>query len=131
MTIPNLQSPETALKLLPGFELDVFIYRYIFDGVLETVATPKGARLERPIPSFSRKADASKMLLIKMVMEADQRQVNIYFGDEWWQLGHNAGHLPFDKPFPTWKVSIEGRDGYGRTIEEAICKLAIVKKRDE
>lgn len=127
----NLQSADYALKLLPGFELDVFIFRYIFDGILETVNTPAGKRLERPIPSFSRRADAAKMLLIKMVMQADLKQANIYFGNEWWDSGHLAGHLPFDKPFPTWKISIEGRSGYGRTFEEAICKLAIVTKRDE
>ncbi len=125
------QSVEAGLKLLPGFELDVFIFRYVLDGIVEMSQTPKGTRLERPIPNFSRSADAAKMLLIKMVMEADQKQANIYFGEEWWGQGHNVGHLPFDKSFPTWKVSIQGRDGFGRTLEEAICKLAIVTKRDE
>jgi hypothetical protein len=125
------QSAELALKLLPGFELDVFVFRYVLDGIVEVAQTPKGNRLERPIPNFSRSADAAKMLLIKMVMEAEQRQVNIYFGEEWWGQGHNCGQLPFDKSFPAWKVSIQGRDGFGRTLEEAICKLAIVTKRDE
>jgi hypothetical protein len=122
------QNPEAALLFRPGFELDVFIYRYIFDGVLEAVDTPAGKALERPIPSFSRRADAAKALLIKMIMENRDVYVTIRFGEELCDLGRAAGQIHTEKVVPTWQVAMGDHKGYGRSMEEAICKLAIVTR---
>lgn len=124
-------NPEAALLLRPGFELDVFIYRYVFDGVIEILDTTAGKRMEHPIPSFSRRADASKTLMIKMVMENSEIPIVIKFGDELCDEARSAGHIHTDKIVPVWKMVMGINTGYGRSVEEATCKLAIVIKMRE
>jgi hypothetical protein len=126
----KLQSPKSALLLKPGFELDVFIYRYIFDGILEVVSSSAGQRLERPIPSFSRRADAAKSLLIKMAMENIGVSFEFTLGDFGAQA-KGCGYITADNPPMAWQLRMDDYVSYGLTMEEAICKMSITLRSSE
>lgn len=113
----DIMTPAQALASRSGMVLDVFVFRYIFDGIIEG---------KSQIPSFSRRADAAKMLLIKMIMESEGAEFGICYGDHW-ERAKQLGQVVNDVRIPMWRARIAGDEGFGKTLEEAIAKLAIVR----
>ena len=113
------------MALKSGMELDVFIFEYIFDGLIEkTGATSQ-------VPSFSRRAEAAKMLLIRMFAENSGLVLRVKYGHEWCDKAKASGQLVTERMLPVWVLSIENPEieAYGRTYEEAVSKMAILFKR--
>ena len=125
--------PEDALGLIPGCELDVFIWEYIFDGV-----TPSEDPIaSKAIPAFSKRPEANKMLMIRMFAENPEMSMGIRYGEEFGPAARTARHVVTERVYPVWSVtgvvckgaSILG--SYGRTLEEAVAKMAIMIKMYE
>lgn len=119
--MPKRPDTDPGLELRPGLELDVLVFRRVFDGIVDPEYAPAGH-----VPSFSRNTHASKAVFIKTIIESDTRTAVIEFGQEHFPSAAAAGHVPPEKAFPVWKVTIDGMTGYGRTQEEAVCKLALL-----
>lgn len=133
---PFETTPDSALKLAGGPELDVFVFRYVFDGHIDWAQLPGGEiGPARPIPRFSRDPSAAKMLMVRLMMsrEIDERGaargMEINFGGFLHPFAKMACQAVTDKSYPVWRASIENYDGYGRRLEEAYCKLAICMKK--
>lgn len=116
-------APETYLSGRAGFQLDVFVFEYVLDGLVD------GVRPEQ-VPSFSRRAEAAKVLMIKMLMENPDEHMLVCFGDHW-DLARQAGQVVNDKPIKMWRVAIGNSVGFGKTYEEAVAKCAVVARMRE
>jgi hypothetical protein len=113
---------EQALACRAGLDLDLFVFEYIFDGLLDGLKT---------IPSFSKRADPAKMLLIKLAVDMSERGDK--FMTSWSDANYGpavkSGQISSDSSIPVWAVECGDLAGYGRTSEEALCKFAILTKR--
>jgi hypothetical protein len=121
-------SPGFALRLPPGPALDVFVYEYVLGGMIE-----RGPTSGEPVklPACSRKFSSCHVILIKLIVEASGKDLVTSFGKQNFEAAKKGGFLAKPYVSPTWKVSLGEDIGYGRSFQEAICKLAIVIKRRE
>jgi hypothetical protein len=116
--------PKRALAMAPCMDLDVYVFAKILEGpedMLEPSRMPS-------IPAFSRVFGACHMLLIKAVHEFGPLRVDMnpaYFG-----AAIACGFMIRKTPCPVWKISNQGCSviGYGRSFEEALCKMFIYHK---
>lgn len=114
-------TPQQALSCRAGLDLDLFIFEYIFDGLIDGVSN---------LPMFSRRADAAKMLFIKLAVEMSGRREKFTtsWSDENYGPAIKSGQIVSDKPIPVWAVECGPMAGYGRTAEEALCKFAVLSR---
>jgi len=118
-------TPEKALTVRAGIELDVFIFEYVFDQEIDTEEWKISANAtSRQIPSFSKRAEASKILMIRMFAD-EPFQMIIERGNRWFNDAVEKGFILPGNEIPLWTVMGQGLTSHGRTYEEAIAKLAI------
>ena len=114
-----------------GPDLDVFVFRYVFDGLVEwEVDRFGGTKLSRPLPSFSRKADAAKLLMVKIVVGHPESGggLTIRFNDVNLKMAKVYEQTLKADTGPMWRVDFGNHSGFGKRFEEALCKLAIKMK---
>lgn len=119
-------TPEKAITIKPGVELDVFIFEYIFDGVIGEEHRQYAPAHQ--IPSFSKNPAANKILMIRMFAEIESLSMVTKFGQEFCDLARASGQIMTEKIVPVWVVESLGITAYGRTHEEALAKLVILFK---
>lgn len=113
-----------------GPDLDVFAFRYVFDGLIEWETDARGeTRLSRPIPSFSRRAEAAKILMVRIVTQSPGMKLVVTHGIEELELAKLAGHTLRTDKGPMWRVNFNKFDGFGKRFEEALTKMAIEMKK--
>lgn len=114
-------TPEQALACKAGLDLDVFVWEYVWDG--------QPGDMGGQVPPFSRKADAAKMLMIRMFVDHGPFQMLVEHGTRMYRDAVSAGHVYDGPEIPVWYFAALGESGFGRTYEEALCKLAIIIER--
>lgn len=119
-------TPEKALTIKAGIELDVFIFEFIFDQVIGEEEW-KSVATGHQIPSFSKRAEASKMLMIRMFAQ-ESFQMIVERGTRLYTDAVDRGFILPGNEIAVWTVMGQGLTSHGRTFEEAIAKLAILFK---
>lgn len=111
-----------ALSLPPGLEFDLFFFSRVMDGPKEVVDMGGADAL----PQFSRSLSACNMVLITVIMEIGKFTVDM--GPQYFDLASDAGFVVRKTPCPIWRLSTDNLVSYGRSFQEAICKLLILHR---
>jgi len=114
---------ERALSMYPSLDLDMYIYANVITGPMDMIRNGSVTG----IPQFSRVFGDCKILLVMAQMELGCMMVDMspdYFPD-----ALREGFIIRKTPTPTWRISVgSGLMSYGRSFEEALCKLLILHK---
>lgn len=114
---PAKTTPEQALSLPPGMALNVFVFDYVLGGLAED---------PNRIPNCSMAFGDCHMILIKIMAENQEDVLGVSFGQQHYDAAKSCRFVLTEKPVPTWKVTLGSANGYGRSFQEAVCKLAIM-----
>ena len=118
-------TPERAIGLPPSLELDMFMFANVLQGPEDMLRTENLGQM----PSLSRKYGASQMVLLMAVHELGQLSVDVsptYFG-----VAKEKGFIVRKTECIVWKIAAATATGYGRSFEEALCKLLIAAKYEK
>ncbi len=114
---PAKITPELALALPPGIGLNMFVFDYVLGGLAED---------PNRVPNCSMTFGDCHMIMIKVMAENQESELGVSWGQQHFDAARGTGFVRVDKPVPAWKLTLGGAVGYGRSFQEAMCKLAIV-----
>jgi hypothetical protein len=130
---PAKITPEMALASPPGLGLNVFVFEYVLGGVVERSAPMYGrdagqSDREEPyrIPNCSMLFGDCHMVMIKVMAENQEDELVVSWGGQHFDAAKGLRFISSEKQVPVWRLSLGGGVAYGRSFQEAICKLAIV-----
>jgi len=69
---------------------------------------------------------ACHMILIKVMAENQENELGVQWGEQHFDQAKRSGFVLLEKPGPVWRLSLGVANAYGRSFQEAVCKLAIV-----
>lgn len=113
---------ERALASPPSMELDMFVWQNILEGPEDMLSPDNVGRM----PALSRRYGDGQLVLLKAIHELGTLSVAVdsgYFHEEMLN-----GFITRKTPCVTWRIEAGTIVGYGRSFEEALCKLLIVAK---
>ena len=125
MIKPRGVTAEMALRMPPSIELDVFIFENVVGGPEDIKDMSKG----RIIPSFSRKFADMHPLLIKLM--AEHGDMHVGWGKQYYDAAHGGRFVRDGDPIPVWAIKVGEHDAYGRSFQEAVCKMTILKMLED
>ena len=114
------KEPKEALLMFPSLDLDIYVFKNIFDGVMLD-GTNK-------VPEFSKRSQTAHMLVVRLLMENQGEELIITLNQENFYIALKLGFMVKKNPIPVWKVRLGKFVGYGRNFAEAMCKLMICSK---
>jgi hypothetical protein len=103
-------------------DLDMYVYANVVDAPMDGSPDEIAGRL----PAFSQKFGDCHLLLIKAMMELGGFTTELdpsFFFD-----AKKEGFILRKTPCPVWRITAGLVIAYGRSFEEALCKLLIVAK---
>jgi hypothetical protein len=115
----NLIKDKKPIEIIKDYKnifLNPFIHYLILECPLE----------DRNIKDY-KKIENAYIVLIKIIMEYSNK-FEILLDISNYYEAVNKGLIKMKRAIPMWKVSANGRVGYGFSLAEAICKLAIALK---
>ena len=126
---------ESALSMPPGLGLNVFVFEYVMGGLVERSAPMYGREAGQSaaseamrIPNCSMSFADCHMVLIKVMAERPDpaTELHVAWGTEFFDMAKHCGFVLSEKSVPVWRLSLGTASAYGRSFQEAVCKLAIL-----
>ena len=120
---------DRALLLSSGLELDHYVWTQVFELIdqLDLMAMLLDPPNRNKMPAFSKNTASTHMILVWLCSAG--AILTISLGEYTDEAIAKLQMVERERKYPVWKiVSSEGDTGYGRTYQEAMCKLAILRK---
>ena len=111
---------ERALALPPSMDLDIFMWHNVLEGPEDILLPDNVGRM----PALSRRFGDCQLVLLKAIHELGA--INIAVDPNLFEEARAKGFIIRQRPCIVWRIEASGVVGYGRSFEEAMCKLLIV-----